>query len=65
MATVSDKKTVLIVYAHHCDTSFNAALKNTAVKTLEGQGCDVMVSDLYALKFDPLIGKKDVKSKWR
>ncbi|MGY4494659.1 NAD(P)H-dependent oxidoreductase [Pseudomonas sp. TE3610] len=39
----------LIVHAHPEPSSFNGALKDTAVSTLRGLGHDVQVSDLYAL----------------
>lgn len=41
---------VLIVHAHPGENSFNAAMKNTAVKTLTANGHEVQVSDLYAMK---------------
>lgn len=41
----------LIVYAHEEPLSFNAALKNTAIQVLEGQGHKVVVSDLYRMNF--------------
>ena len=44
----------LIVLAHPEPRSFNAALKDVAVETLEGQGHEVEVSDLYAMGFDPV-----------
>ncbi len=50
---------VLIVYAHPEPTSFNAALKNTAVETLLKAGHEVAVSDLYAMHFNPVIGSRD------
>lgn len=40
---------VLIVYAHEEPRSFNGALKNTAIRTLEAQGHRVVVSDLYRM----------------
>ena len=42
---------VLIVYAHEEPRSFNAALKNTAIKTFEEMGHQVVVSDLYRMGF--------------
>ena len=42
---------VLIVYAHEEPRSFNAALKNTAIKTFEDQGHQVVVSDLDRMGF--------------
>ena len=46
----------LIVYCHPEERSFNAALKNVAVETLERLGHTVEVSDLYAEGFDPVEG---------
>ncbi|KAK2165717.1 hypothetical protein LSH36_46g07042 [Paralvinella palmiformis] len=54
-------RTVLIVHAHGSETSFNSALKRVAVETLTGCGHDVIVSDLYAMNFDPVFGREDVK----
>ena len=51
---------VLIVYAHPEPTSFNAALKDIAVDTLESEGHKVVVSDLYAQKFNPVAGPWDI-----
>ncbi|MBP1626389.1 MAG: dehydrogenase [Holophagaceae bacterium] len=42
---------VLIVYAHEEPHSFNAALKNTAIRHFESRGHKVVVSDLYRMKF--------------
>ncbi len=50
---------VLIVYAHSQPTSFNAALLQTAVATLEAEGHAVKVSDLYAMKFNPVASADD------
>jgi len=54
---------VLIVYAHSQPTSFNAELLNTAVATLESQGHQVKVSDLYAMDFNPVASDKDFKER--
>ena len=56
-----DRKNVLIVFAHPEKTSFNAALLETARSALEDAGHHVEVSDLYKIKFNPLIGRHDVK----
>ena len=45
---------VLIVYCHPEPASFNGALKDVAVETLQQIGHTVEVSDLYGEKFDPL-----------
>lgn len=44
----------LIVFCHPEPRSFNGALKDVAVETLQRQGYSVEVSDLYAEGFDPL-----------
>jgi NAD(P)H dehydrogenase (quinone) len=49
----------LIVYAHAEHHSFNAAMKNLAVATLEGQGHSVVVSDLYWMKFKAVADGED------
>jgi len=46
----------LIIFAHPDPSSFNAALKEQARKTLEAAGHQVTVSDLYAEDFDPREG---------
>ncbi|VDI06784.1 Hypothetical predicted protein [Mytilus galloprovincialis] len=55
-----NKKTALIVYAHPEPKSFNSALRDTAVKTLQAQRYNVLVSDLYAQHFQPVISKTDI-----
>ena len=50
---------VLIVYAHPEPKSFNGAMKDLAVEVLTGAGHQVQVSDLYAMKFDPVGGPGD------
>ena len=50
---------VLIVFAHPEPASFSAALKNTAVSTLTRQGHEVLVSDLYAMNWQPALGEGD------
>ena len=55
----------LIVYAHPEQASFNAALKNTAVETLTGLGHDVVVSDLYAMGWSPVLSAADFADRGR
>jgi NAD(P)H dehydrogenase (quinone) len=50
---------VLIVYAHPEPKSFNGAMKDVAVATLRGEGHEVVVSDLYAIGFNPVAGPDD------
>lgn len=45
---------VLIVYAHPEPLSFNGAMKNRAMSALTLAGHAVRVSDLYAMRFDPV-----------
>lgn len=52
---------ILIVYAHPEPQSFNGSLKDKAVETLQKQGHEAIVSDLYAMNFDPVAGKHDFK----
>jgi NAD(P)H dehydrogenase (quinone) len=46
---------VHVVYAHPCDDSYAAALKNTVTVTLTKAGWDVDLCDLYAEGFDPIM----------
>ena len=50
---------VLIVYAHPEPRSFNGAMKDLAVETLRAEGREVVVSDLYAMNFNPVTGADD------
>ncbi|XP_027697280.1 ribosyldihydronicotinamide dehydrogenase [quinone]-like isoform X2 [Vombatus ursinus] len=52
-------KRVLIVYAHQEPKSMNGSLKDAAVSELSNRGCQVTVSDLYAMNFEPRATKKD------
>lgn len=54
---------VLIVYAHPEHRSFNGALLEAAKQTLEAAGHEVRVSDLYAMRFDPVARASDFKSR--
>lgn len=51
----------LIVYAHPEPQSFTAALQQCAVETLTGLGHAVIVSDLYAMNFNPVAGPGDMQ----
>ena len=50
----------LIVYAHPEPKSFNGAMKDLAVETLSAAGHEVVVSDLYAMGFNPVAGPGDM-----
>ena len=46
----------LVVYCHPVPESFCAAIRDAAVETLTQRGWDVRLVDLYAEKFDPVMG---------
>ncbi len=50
---------ILIVYAHPEPRSFNGALKDVAIETLRTAGHEVVLSDLYAMRFEAVIGPAD------
>jgi NAD(P)H dehydrogenase (quinone) len=50
---------VLIVHAHPEPRSFTAAMRDTAAGTLRAAGDAVVISDLYADSFDPVVKAAD------
>jgi NAD(P)H dehydrogenase (quinone) len=50
---------VLIVYAHPEPTSFNASMVAAATEALRSAGHEVKLSDLYAMKFDPVSDRRN------
>lgn len=50
---------VLIVCAHQDERSLNGGLLAQALKTFDQMGCDVRVSDLHAMEFDPIARASD------
>ncbi len=54
---------VLIVFAHNEPRSFNAAMKDEAVRVLQDEGHEVIVSDLYAMNFNPVASAADFGSR--
>ncbi|MBJ9752224.1 NAD(P)H-dependent oxidoreductase [Burkholderia cepacia] len=50
---------VLIVHAHPEPKSFSSALKTAAVEVLEECGHEVYLSDLYAMRFNPVASIDD------
>lgn len=54
---------VLIVHAHHEPGSFSAAMKKLAVEMLRERGHEVVVSDLYAQRFNPVATAADFGSR--
>lgn len=45
----------LVIYCHPCPESFNAAVKDAVVETLEQAGHEIRLIDLYADGFDPVM----------
>ena len=50
---------VLIVHAHHEPKSFNGAMTREAVAALTAAEHEVIVSDLYAMGFDPVSDRRN------
>jgi NAD(P)H dehydrogenase (quinone) len=50
---------VFVVHAHHEPQSFNAAMTRQARETLTAAGHQVVVSDLYAMGFDPVSDRRN------
>ena len=50
---------VLIVHAHHEPRSMNGALTATATEALTRAGHEVEVSDLHAMRFDPVSDRRN------
>lgn len=50
---------MLVVYCHPVADSFCAALRDSATRTLGLNGHDVRVRDLYAMGFDPVLGREE------
>jgi len=50
---------VLVVFSHPCKESYNAAVCRKVVATLEEQGHDVRLTDLYARGFDPVMSAEE------
>ncbi len=54
---------VLILHAHSEPKSFTSALKDIAVEFFRDNGNEVIVSDLYAMNFNPVGVQSDFKSR--
>lgn len=53
---------VLIVHAHCEPSSFNSAMTETAKRALTEVGREVVISDLYAMNFDPVSDRRNFTS---
>ena len=47
-------KKIFLVYSHYNEDSFNAAIRDTFIKSLEDKGHEVDCVDLYKEKFNPV-----------
>ena len=56
-------KKIFIVYGHYDKNSFNAAIRDTFIKTVEEIGHSVDVVDLYKEKFDPVFSGEEPDKK--
>ncbi|WP_054023476.1 NAD(P)H-dependent oxidoreductase [Bacillus sp. FJAT-28004] len=52
----------LIVYCHPNPDSFNNAIVETFIASLKEQGNEVVVRDLYAMRFDPVLKASDFQA---
>lgn len=53
---------ILIVLAHPEPKSFNAAIYQTAIETLQKQGHEIVTSDLYRMNFNPVSDRNNFTS---
>jgi len=52
-------KKIFLIYGHYDDKSFNAAIRDTFIKTAEEKGHSVDAIDLYKEKFDPVFAGEE------
>jgi NAD(P)H dehydrogenase (quinone) len=52
-------KKIFLIYGHYDETSFNAAIRDTFIKTIEESGNTVDSVDLYKEKFDPIFAGEE------
>ena len=52
-------KKIFLIYGHYNEKSFNAAIRDTFIKTVEEEGHYVDTIDLYKEKFDPVFAGED------
>jgi len=56
---------VLIIYAHPNPNSFNAAMRDLAVRALSQAGHSILLSDLYTMRFNPVLSAKELQGDLR
>ena len=52
-------KQIFLIYGHYNDKSFNAAIRDTFIKSSENKGNKVDCVDLYKEKFDPVFAGEE------
>ena len=52
-------KKIFLIYGHYDDKSFNAAIRDTFIKTAEEKGHQVDVVDLYKENFNPVFAGEE------
>ena len=52
-------KKIFLIYGHYNDKSFNAAIRDTFVKTAEENGNEVDSVDLYKENFNPIFAGEE------
>ena len=52
-------KTALLIHAHPASDSFVSAMRDTIAVTLSERGYAIMESDLYAMRFNPVLSADD------
>ena len=52
-------KQIFLIYGHYNDKSFNAAIRDTFIKSSEDKGNKVDCVDLYKEKFDPVFSGEE------
>lgn len=58
------KKNILIVYAHYSINSLNSAFLKATKDLFEEEGDNVVISNLYKMKFNPVISRGDFLRKY-
>ena len=52
----------LIIYANYKELSFTGAIRDELADTFHKNGHEVVIRDLYEIKFNPVLSKKDLES---
>lgn len=52
----------LIIYANYKDNSFTSAIKDYLAESFHKNGHEVVIRDLYEIKFNPVLSKNDLES---